>query len=326
VKSSRARIVLAVPVLIALIAVAILVARALSPHRPVIVGMVEGTQIDVAAKISGRVDSVFVQEGEAVHKGQILATLESREVDAKVGQAQGAMDAARARRDMAHHGARVEEREAVGKLYNEARHQFDLAEKTYNRIQALFADSVVSAQERDQVEFKYKAALEERDAARAKYEMVMNGARTEDVDAAEGLYHQAENAFAEASSYQQETHIVSRLDGEIAKRTADPGEMVAAGYPVFTLLDPRDMWVNLQLREDQMASVHVGSTLTAVFPALGNQPLTLHVASIAPMADFATWRATNQKGDFDLKTFEIKLRPDGAPQGWRPGMTAQVQL
>jgi HlyD family secretion protein len=324
--TAKARLILAIPAAIALIAVAVLITRAMRTRPVVIVGMVEGTQVDVAAKIPGRLDSIFVREGDRVRKGQLLATLESREVDAKVGQARGAMDAARARMDMAHHGARVEEREAIRRLYNESQHQFDLAEKTYHRIQSLFADSVVSAQERDQVEFKYKAALEERDAAKAKLEMVMNGARSEDIEAATGLFHQAENAFGEASSYQQETRMVSRLDGEVCKRTVDAGEMVAAGYPVFTILDTADMWVTLQLREDQMAGVHIGSELPAVFPALGNRRLSLRVSSMAPMADFATWRATNQRGDFDLKTFEIKLRPPSGIEGWRPGMTAQVQL
>ncbi len=314
-----------VPAALAAAAMVVLVTRSVSPQRPVVVGMVEGAQIEVAAKIPGRLDSVFVREGDRVVKGQVLATLESREVNAKVEQARGAMAAAAARRDMARHGARKEEREAVEKLYNQACHQYELAEKTYRRIQAVFADSVVSAQERDQMEFKFRVATEERDAAHARYQMVLSGARDEEIQAAEGLCHQARSAWEEAGVYQQETRMTSRADGEITKRAADPGEIVTAGYPVFTVFDPTDVWVVLQLREDQMVGVQVGSGFLGTLPALG-RTLRLTVDTVAPMADFATWRATNQKGDFDLKTFEVKLRPIDVVEGLRPGMSVQVAL
>jgi HlyD family secretion protein len=324
--TAKARIILAVPAVIALTAIAVLIVRAAIPNHTVVVGMAEATEIDVAAKIPGRVDSICVKEGDNVRAGQLLATLESKEIDAKVEQARGAMDAAKAKLDMAHHGARPEEREAMQDLFNQAQHQFELAEKTYQRIQSVFEDGVVSAQERDQAEFKYKASREERDAAKAKLEMVTKGVRSEEIEAAEGLFHQAENAYKEASAYEEETRIISRIDGEVSKRTVDRGEMAAAGYPVFTILDSRDLWVNLQLREDQMTTLHIGSELHATLPALSKKHVTFRVASIAPMADFATWRATNQKGDFDLKTFEIKLRPMQPVEGLRPGMTAQVEL
>jgi HlyD family secretion protein len=325
-KLNKSTIVFAVPVVVVLIAVVVLVVRAALPDRKVLTGIIETTEIDIASKIPGRIDSLFVTEGMPVHRGEVLAVLSSKEIDAKVGQARGAMDAARAKLQMARNGARPEEREGVEKLYLQAKHQFELAEKTWGRIQSMYKDSVISAQEHDQVQFQYRSAKEQLDAAKAKYQMVQNGTRIEELHGAEALARQAENAYNEALAYQQETRIVSPADGEISKRIVERGEIVAGGYPVMTVLNPDDSWIVLQLREDLMTSIHKGSKLAVTIPALGTETHTFTISYVAAMADFATWRATNQKGDFDLKTFEIRLRPDQPVHGLRPGMTARVTL
>ncbi len=323
---TNAKSLLLVPAAIALIALLTLTIRAFTASKVILTGQVECTEVDVASKLPGRMDSVFVEEGAKVQRGQALARLQSREIDAKVEQARALMAAARAKWEMARHGARPEEKEQAARGYETARHQFELAEKTWNRVSAVYRDSVISTQEHDQVEFQYKAAREQLDAAHAKYQMVLKGARSEEIQAAEALFHQAEQGVAEALAYQDETVIKSPLDGEVFKRISDPGEIVAAGYPVFTLVDPQDVWVVLQVREDQMAGIRKEQSMAVVIPALGPESHLFKVTHIAAMADFATWRATNQKGDFDLKTLEIHLRPQQAIAGLVPGMTARVTL
>ena len=315
-----------VPAVLAAVALIVLLISAFVPAPPVLTGMVEETTIDVASKIPGRLDSIFVREGDRVHRGQVLARLESKEMDAKVGQARSAMEAARARMEMATRGARVEEKEAVRNQYDQARAQFELAEKSWKRVERVFRDSLISAQERDQVEFQYKAAREQMEAARAKNDMVQKGLRSEEIAGAVALFHQAENAFNEANAYHQELELKSSADGEVCKRIADEGEVVASGYPVFTIQRPDDPWVILQVREDQMPGITVGRHLRGTVRAVGTQPVDFAVSSIAVMADFATWKPTNQKGDFDLKTFEVKLRPVHPVAGFRPGMTVQIEL
>ena len=322
----KSKYILFIPLIIAVIAILVLTIQAVTADKLVLTGMVEVTEIDIASKIPGRIDSVFVREGDMVEKGDLLATLESKEIDAKVEQARGAMAAASAKLEMAQNGARVEEREAVEKMYFQAQHQFSLAEKTFQRIQSVFEDSIISVQEKDQVEFQYKAAKEQMEAARAKYEMVKKGARTEEIKGAEGLYHQAENAYNEAMAYKQETSLTSPIYGEVSKRIVDPGEIAASGYPVFTLIDPNDVWVVLQVREDDMVFIKKGAIFKGSVPALGKESYNFQVTYIAAMADFATWRATNQKGDFDLKSFEIQLRPVQAIDGLRAGMSVRISI
>ncbi len=325
-KLTKNKIILSIPLIITLISVLILTIQAYSIDTVIMTGLVETTEIDIASKIPGRIENIYVREGEAVTKGQLIANLESKEIDAKVGQARGVMQAAAAKLEMARNGARPEEREAVEKMYMQAVHQYDLAEKTWKRVESVYKDSVISTQERDQVEFQYKAAREQMDAARAKYDMVKKGARQEEIAAAGGLFLQAQSAVQEALAYQEETRLISPISGEVSARITDPGEIIAAGYPVFSVTDTSDVWVVLQIREDMMSFIKKDLMVKGEIPALGMDSADFRVSHIATMADFATWRATNQKGDFDLKTFEIHLRPSEKITGLRAGMTVRLKF
>lgn len=320
------KIIVALPIILAVLAIAYLIFSSLSDDKKIITGLVEITNIDVASKIPGRIDSIFVKEGDFVKKGQVLAKLESKEIDAKVGQTKGQFEAAKFKYQMALNGARPEEKDAVEKLYLQAKHQFDLAEKTWNRMYKMYQDSVISAQEKDVYEFQYKAAMEQMLAAKSKLEMILKGTRYEEIEMAKGLLSQAENGLKEAMAYQDEIFIKSPIDGELQKKVVDKGEILSAGYPVFTILDLNDVWITLQLKETDMNSIKLGNTYKGRVTALGNKEYTFEVTYISPMGDFANWRPTNQKGDFDIKTFEIRLRAKDRIAELRPGMTVNIVL
>ena len=325
-KLNLRKILLAVPALLALWAIVYLIVSSLSPEKKIITGLVEITSIDVASKIPGRIDSILVNEGQNVSKGQVLAILQSRELNAKVEQTKGQLDIAKFKYQMALNGARTEEKEAVEKLYLQAKHQFELAEKTWNRMYNLYQDSVISLQEKDVYEFQYKASMEQMLAAKAKYEMVINGARYEEIQMAKGLFYQAENGLNEALAYQDEIFIKSPITGELKKKIVDEGEMLAAGYPAFTIIDLNDVWVTIQLKETDMNVIKIGDTFNASITALNNLEAKFVVSYVSGLGDFANWRPTNQKGEFDIKTFEIRLRSKQKIDGLRAGMTVNVDL
>lgn len=325
-KKNMKNIIIALPVLLAIAAIIYLIASSFGEDKKIITGLVEITDVDVASKIPGRIDSIFVSEGELVKKGQVLAKLQSKEIEAKVEQTKGQLEAAKFKYQMALNGARPEEKDAVEKLYLQAKHQFDLAEKTWNRMYKMYQDSVISLQEKDVYEFQYKAAMEQMLAAKSKFDMVLKGTRYEEIEMAKGLLYQAENGLKEALAYMDEIYIKSPIDGELQKKIVDVGEILSAGYPVFTILDPNDVWVTLQLKETDMKKITKGKIFKGKVTALGNEEHDFEVTYIAPMGDFANWRPTNQKGDFDVKTFEIRLRPKEKIDGLRPGMTVNIEL
>lgn len=325
-KIKRSYIILSIPIVLAIVGICVLIANSSSTSQVVIGGIVEVSDVDVASKIPGRIDTIYVAEGDQVQKGQILARLESKEMDAKVEEAKGMMDAAKSKFDMAMNGARPEEKEAVKNLYLQAKHQYELADKTWKRMYSLYNDSLISAQEKDQVEFQYKAANEQMDAAKAKYDMVLKGARAEEKEGAKSLYYQAQNGYKEALAYQEELYLKSPINGELQKKIVDEGEVISNGYPLFTVLDMNDMWVTVQLKETQMSGIRKGKTYKGTIPALGNRVEEFEVTYISPMGDFSTWKPTNQKGDFDIKTFEVRLRSKTHIDGMRPGMTVNIDL
>ncbi len=325
-KIKKGYIILSLPVIILLIALIFVLVAKTEDDYVVISGIVEATEVDVASKIPGRIDSVYFDKGDYVKKGDIIAKLESKELKAKVEQAKGMMEAAKSKLEMVRNGARIEEKTQVEKLYKQALEQFDYAEKTYKRFKKLYEEGVISSQEYDGVLFKYNSAKEQADAAKAKYDMVMKGARYEEIDAVEALFHQAENGYNEAMAYYQELDIKAPIDGEISNRISDPGEVIAAGYPIFTIIKPEESYLLLQIREDMLNKFKKGNTFKSVIPALDNKEVEFKVTYISAMADFATWRPTNQKGDFDLKTFEIHLKPIEKINDLRPGMTVKLYV
>ncbi|MDP4209771.1 MAG: efflux RND transporter periplasmic adaptor subunit [Bacteroidota bacterium] len=287
-------------------------------------GEVEATQVKVASKLVGRIDSLPVHKGDAVKKGQLLFTLKSPEIEAKLAQAHAALNGAEAQNSKAKAGAQSEDIQAAYNTYLKAQAANELAEKTFERVNNLYKDGVMPAQKRDEAETQLKAARETANAAKAIWEKAKNGTRIEDKEAAKSLVARAEGVIQEVESYINETCIYAPIDGEIANIVAESGELVSAGYPVVTLVKLDDCWVTFNLREDLMASIIKGSEFMAKFPALGNKEIKLRVTYINVLGSYATWNATKTSGDFDMKTFEVRAVPVEKVAGLRPGMSALV--
>ena len=295
-----------------------------SCRRPDLVqGEVEAGQVDVSAKIPGRVAEVLVDLGQQVRKGDALVRLESPEIHARLDQASAVRAAASAQSAKADRGARGEEIRAAQSQWVRAEAGATLGKTTWERLERLSRDGVVPAQRRDEAEANWKAARAAADAARAVYDMALAGARGEDKDAAAAVVRQAQGAVSEVEAYLGEMTLVAPRDGEVAARNVEPGELTAPGYPVVTLVDLSDTWVVFNLREDRLAGLKVGDRLIARVPALGRE-VELRVTTLAPLADFATWRSTSASGGFDLKTFEVRAKPVAPADGLRPGMSAVV--
>lgn len=293
------------------------------PQAPDLVGMAEGREVLVSAKLAGRLAQVRVAEGDRVRAGDTLAVLGSPEVSAKVEQAEGAAKSAGARLRMARKGARPEEVRMAQTQWTQAVEARKLAEATWKRVETLARDSAIPRQQADEVEFKWRAAQEMENAAAARLQMVRNGARPEELDAAEGLVQSADNALREARSWQRETVVLAPCDGIVQKRYAGAGEITGAGAPILVLLRPEEMWVALTVREDQLADYALGARVVGAVPALKREGIPFQVTWMTSMGDFATWRSTNRKGDADLRSFEVRLAPFAPVDGMLPGMTVR---
>jgi HlyD family secretion protein len=295
--------------------------------RPVpmeIQGEVEATQIKVASKLNGRIDSMAVKKGDEVLQGSLLFTISSPELEAKFSQASAVRKAAGAQRDKAFNGAQKEDIQAAFNNWQTSLAAAELAKKTFSRIQNLYQDGVIPEQQKDEIQTKMKAASEMEKAAHSIYDKAKNGARYEDKDAAGALVLQADGVISEMNSYLSERMITAPIRGEVANVLAESNELIPSGYPVVTIVDLTDVWVTFNLREDLLADIQKGRIIPARFPALKMKEILLKVTYINVLGDFATWNATKTRGDFDMKTFEIHAVPVIPTEGLRPGMSAIV--
>ncbi len=325
-KKKKELAIFSIPALIVILALIFLLIRLFSPKQEIMTGMIETTVINAASIIPGRIDSVYVDLGDAVQKGQVLAKLNPDIMDAKLGQASGVLQAAEGLVEKAEHGARIQQIQAARNQYEMARSQFQFAEKTYKRLQVLYADSIISRQDMDEMEFKYQAAKDQMEAAKSIYEMAKEGARKEDIKSAKGMYQQAAGVYNEAKTIYKDLYIKAPVAGEISNKIAEEGEVVSAGYPVLSIQVPQDNHVVLNVREDKLPYFKKGKIMKGNLIALDNKTFDFKVSFLSPLADFATWAPTRSKGEFDLKTFEVHLKPVNEISDIRPGMTVQIYI
>jgi HlyD family secretion protein len=300
---------------------AVLTACAAEPSRP-ITGLVDATEIDVASKIPGRIKALAVREGDAVREGQELLTIESQEITARIEQVTAVVEQARARLNLARSGARAEEKAQAARALDTARAQAELARKSWERATALLTTGTVTQAAFDEAAARHQAAEDQLAIAQSRLSVVRQGARPEELDGLEALVRQGEGSLAEVRTIGKEMVQTAPIGGEVAKILVHRGELAATGSPILTLVDRRDAWVTFPVREDLLPGVTVGTTLQVELPAL-RRTVPMVVFQVAPLGDFATWRATGEKGGFDLRTFEVKARPAQPVDELRPGMTAR---
>jgi HlyD family secretion protein len=292
----------------------------------VLQGEVEAKQFKVSSKLAGRVQEIAVKKGQKVQKGDLIFTIESPEVNAKMDEAVAARSAASAQNRKAINGAQEEDIAAAYSLYVKAEAAAQFAEKSFERIQNLFESGVVPAQQRDEVETKMKAARETANAAKAQWQKAEKGAREEDKATAAAMVQRADAAIKQVQAYLDETTIYSGSGGEVSGINVEAGELVNTGFPVVTLINLDDVWVTLFVREDLLNNFKMGSTFKAKIPGLDNREFDFQVTYVNVAGEFARWNATKTSGEFDLKSFEIEARPVSKIEGLRPGMSVIITL
>lgn len=349
-------------------------------------GAVETTEVNLSAKIPGRIVLIGVEEGDRVRRGEVVVVLESEEIDAKVRQAQAglqatdaqldqarlavqlealraedqvrqaraAVEAARAKWEMAQNGARPEEIRQAEQAVEAARAQFQVAQKTWSRMEALAKEGVVPQQKADEAEGAFLAAQAQLEAAEAKLQLARDAVREEEkraawaaLQAAQANLQLAEHArlqvqlrlrdlealrakreasraqVEEARAYQKQTLLRAPVDGVVSRKMAEVGETIAAGMPILTIAQDGEWWVEVFVDESVGGGVQRGEEVQVEFPALGKR-VHARVTRILPAADFATRRATNERGSFDVRSLHLRVEWNQPVQGLVKGMTARV--
>ena len=324
-KSQHNNILLAIVGFVAVVIVVALIGFfALGRDPEMIQGQVEVTEYRVSSKVPGRILELRVKEGDYVKVGDTLAILDAPDVLAKMEQARSAQNAAAALELKAQNGARKEQIQGAFSVLQQAKAGLEIAEKSYNRVQRLYDEGVMSMQKRDEALASYKAMEAQVKAAQSQYDMAVNGARMEDKLAAAAQVGRAKGAVQEVNSYIHETVQVAQMEGEVSDVYPKVGELVGTGSPIMSIAVMDDMWGTFNVREDQLNGLQVGSEFQAFVPAF-NKEVKMKVYYMKDQGSYAVWKATKANGQYDLKTFEVKARPVEKMEGLRPGMSLIIK-
>lgn len=314
--------VLGTTVVIAAIA---LIATVSSKKEPdYIQGQIEVSEYRVSSKVPGRILELRVKEGDYVHAGDTLAIIDAPEIAAKKVQAQSAEGAASALDEMTKKGARQEQIRGAYAVLQQAKAAMEIAQKSYNRVQRLYDEGVMTAQKRDEAFANYKAMEAQVKAAQSQYDMAVNGARREEKLAAAAQVSRARGAVQEVNAYINETMQLAQMEGEVSDVYPKVGELVGTGSPIMSISIMKDMWGTFNIREDQLNGLKVGSIIKVYVPAY-NKEIRMKVYYLKDQGTYAVWKATKSNGQYDLKTFEVKARPVDRIDGLRPGMSLVIK-
>ena len=296
----------------------------LDKEEDTIQGEMEVAEYRVSSKLPGRILELRVKEGDYVHVGDTLAILEVPEVKSQEKVLQATNEGVAALQDLTDAGARQEQIRGAYQLYQQALAAAEIAKKTYNRMQSLYNEGVISGQKRDEAFAAYKATEAQVGAAKSQYDLAKNGAREQEKRMAASNTKASKNAVEVVKNLLKETVQIAQVEGEVSNVYPKVGELVGLGSPIMSISIMSDMWGTFNVREDHLQGLNKGQEFTAFVPAF-NKNIKMKVYYLKDQGSYATWKATKDNGDYDRKTFEVKARPITKLEGLRPGMSLIIK-
>lgn len=320
-KENRNLMLTLVAVGVVLAAVAVIGFLFMNKPSEIVEGQVEGTTVRVSGKLMGRVAEFYVREGDSVHAGDTLVRIHSAIAEAQLQQAQAMRDVARAQDKKVDAGTRKQIIQAARDLVSQAEASVTITGKTYERMQNLYSEGVISEQKRDEAKAAYDAAKAALGAAKSQLSLAVSGAQQEDKESAAALVTAAGGNVEQVEAVLADSYLTAPCDGTIDDVYPEVGELVAAGAPIMNVLKADDRYVTFNVREQLLNDLTMGKTFKVKVPALDMKEMDVTIYYIRDMGSYATWQATKSTGDWSSRTFQVKARPTDIPANLRPGMT-----
>jgi HlyD family secretion protein len=295
------------------------------PQPVLIQGEADATRIDIAGRVNGRVGKRPVERGENVAKGQLLIEIDNPELMTKLQSATAALGVAKANLANIEAGVRPEQIAQKKAAVDIANANLTLADQTYKRVSELAGGGNAPLQRLDEASNALQVAQRSAEQAKLAYEEAVAGATAEQKAIARANVAQAVAAIDTIQAQVDELVVKAPIAAQVYQVGAELGEFVSPGAPLLSLVDLNDVWIHFDLREDLVRGLKVGDEIRMQAPALNDRNFTAVVKTIAARGEYAGWRATRATGDFDLRTFEVRLSPTPAIPELRPGMSVYAE-
>jgi ABC exporter DevB family membrane fusion protein len=280
--------------------------------------------IKIGSELSGRLKTVYVEEGDMIHRGQVLAELENADYLAEVESAKASVVAKEAALRKVINGARRQERNEAWSSVDEAKAVMQNAQSESRRRQELFAAGVVSREELDRYASEADVAKAKYEAAVEQHSLVDDHAREEDRSLAEADLQLAKAQVEEAQARYQKTFIRSPIDGGVLRKHHRSGESVSNSStvpdPVLTIGDRKVLRVRVDVDETDVSKVRVGQKAYVTADAFGKQKFWGHVVRVGQQLGPKNIRTDEPTEKVDTKILEtlVELDPGAElPDGLR---------
>lgn len=295
--------------------------------RPLVsvTGTIEAIQVDVSARIAGRIVERPVDEGDRVTAGQLLVRLDEAEQAAEVRRQEAAVRTAQSSLDDLQAGARREELEDARAALQSASATREWTERDFRRAEGLFRQTLIAAQEVDRARQAYDVALAQEKSARQKLLLLEAGSRPDQVETARGQLAQARNALEVAKTRLKEMTISSPVDGVVLRKNLEVGELANPGVPILTLMKPSDIWVRAYVPEEEVARIKVGNPARIAVDGYPARRFPGRITEIASEAEFTPRNVQTRKERVNL-VFRIKIAVDNPEGILKPGMPADADI
>lgn len=299
--------------------------KSYQPKEVELQGRVEAETIHISTKVPSRIEEMYIHDGQKVLKGQQLIRLFSPEVEAKKQQALASLQSAQALQSTADRGSQQENIASLYANWQSLKAQQDLAQTTYQRGANLFKEGVISRQRRDELHAAAQSAAQMTEASYQQYARAKRGSTAEQKSSADAQVEIAKAAVAEANALEAETKLVSPINGTVSKTYGKVSELVAMGVPVISIIQDDELWVSLNIREDQYAQVYQAKSIEGFIPALNKKAL-FKIKNIDAEGEFATIKTTRQTGGYDIRSFKIQLTPAQPIADLKVGMSVLFKI
>jgi membrane fusion protein, multidrug efflux system len=306
---------------------------------------IDGTLIDLSPQISGVLDTVNVQEGDGVQKGQVMFTLDRNLLQASVLRAKADMASSRETEDVTNamyikavHGPLSDEIRIAETAVKKALSDLNLEESNWKRVGALYEEKLVSTADRDRVRSALDNARHRYEDATQRLELLKKGTRSEDLLAAKSAtqaktadLESAKARLAQAEINLGYSDVTSPFSGLVVRRWKDPGDTISAGTPVLSILDPSSLHIEANIEEKNLYKIHPGDSVEIRIDAFPKARLKGRVDKIllATNSKFSLVPSEGVSGTF-IKVAQrvpLKIVFDTMPElSLGPGLSVEVRI
>jgi HlyD family secretion protein len=301
-------------------------------------GHVEATEVRVAAEVGGRLLELRPREGDRVQAGEVVARLDSRDVELALDRARAERAQAEAQLRLVRAGARREEITQASAQYRAsaaeiaaAEAELESAEQDLERYESLLQANAGSRKQRDDARARrdvarsrLQAARDRANAGAAVVDRLEAGARHEEVQAAEARVASADAQIATLEKQLHDATLEAPVSGIVTERLVEPGEMLAPRTPLLVLTDLDNAWANVFVDEPYVPRLRLGQT-ASVFNDAGGEPLQGRVTFISPKAEF-TPRNVQTAEERSRLVYRVKVGVDNTNGVLKPGMPVEAEI